>query len=62
MENKKGSTFIFSIIAIILGVSLFKKFDFETFFYQKPWLMLIYFAVFGFALYNIIKINKNKSN
>lgn len=30
MNNKNALTSVFSIIAIILGVTLFKKFDFET--------------------------------
>ena len=30
MENKNGLSFMFAIIAIILGVTLFKQFDFKN--------------------------------
>jgi hypothetical protein len=36
MEKKNASTFIFSIVAIILGVTLFKQFDFNNLKFEKP--------------------------
>lgn len=60
MENKSATTFIFSIIAIILGVVLFKQFDFTNLTFEKPWLAVIYLATFVFAVYILIKNSKNQ--
>jgi membrane protein DedA with SNARE-associated domain len=55
MEKKTASTFIFSVIAIILGVTLFRKFDLETSKFENTGLAIIYIIVFIFSLYVIIK-------
>ncbi|WJS96509.1 hypothetical protein NYQ10_08605 [Flavobacterium johnsoniae] len=60
MENKKPMLFIFWVIAIILGVTLFKQFDFKTFKFEKPELDIIYLVVFLFSVYMIIKNSKKK--
>ena len=60
MENKKPILFIFWVIAIILGVTLFKQFDFKTFKFEKPELDIIYLVVFLFSVYVIIKNSKKK--
>ncbi len=59
MENKKPSTFIFWIVAIILGVTLYKQFDFKSLKFENPALAVIYFVVFAFSVYYIIKNSKN---
>ncbi len=35
MENKKTTSIIFAIIAIILGFTLYKQFDFQTLKFEK---------------------------
>jgi predicted ferric reductase len=61
MENKKLVTFTFSIVAIILGVVLFKKFNFETLKFEHTGLGVIYLVTFVFAIYILIKSNKNRT-
>lgn len=61
MENKKASSFVFWIIAIILGVTLYKDFDFQNFRFEKPALAAIYIIVFVAAVFLIIK-NFRKNN
>lgn len=58
MENKKALVFTFWIVAIILGVVLFKQFDFESLKFEKPALAIIYIAVFIFAVYFLVKNSK----
>lgn len=60
MENKKASSFIFGIIAIIIGVRLYKEFDFENLKFEKPALAIVYSIVFIFSIYIIVKNLKNK--
>lgn len=61
MENKKPITFIFWVIAIILGATLFKQFDFKTLKFENPALAIIYSIVFVFSVYYIIKNSKKKT-
>jgi membrane protein DedA with SNARE-associated domain len=61
MENKKASTFIFSVIAIILGVTLFRQFDFENYKFEKPGLAVVYMIVFVISVYILIKDFRNNS-
>lgn len=58
MENKKALLFMFWVVAIILGASLFKQFDFQTFKFENPALAIIYAIVFIFSVYYIIKNSK----
>lgn len=60
MENKKGSSFVFIIVAIILGVSLFKQFDFKKLEFEKPALAILYIIVFVASIYFIIKNARKK--
>jgi membrane protein DedA with SNARE-associated domain len=55
MENKKASTFILSIVAIILGVTLYRQFDFETFKFEKTGLAIVYLIVFVISVFILIK-------
>ncbi|WP_264552146.1 hypothetical protein [Flavobacterium sp. N2038] len=55
MENKKPLLFAFWVIAIILGVTLFKQFDFENLKFEKPALAIIYIIVFLFSVFVLIK-------
>lgn len=61
MENKKPILFTFWIIAIILGVVLYKQFDFENFKFEKPALAIVYLIVFAFSVFVIIKNSKKRT-
>ncbi len=62
MEKKKGGIFFWSIIAIILGWTLYRKFDFETLKFEKPALAVVYIITFSIAIFFLVKnlINKTK--
>lgn len=62
MENNKASSFIFGIIAIILGGVLFKQFDFKTLKFEHTGLAIVYGITFIFSIYILAKncINKQK--
>ncbi|MGC4233820.1 MAG: hypothetical protein QM594_12655 [Niabella sp.] len=60
METKKALLFAFTIGAIILGVTLFKQFDFQNFTFEKPALAIVYIVGFILCISFIIKNSKNK--
>ncbi len=60
MKKKKGLSFTFSVVAIILGVTLFKQFDFKNLKFENTGLAIVYAIVFIFSIYFIIKSSKNK--
>lgn len=56
MENKNNApVFTLSIVAIILGVVLYKQFNFETLTFEKPALAIVYIIVFVFSIFILIK-------
>lgn len=59
MDNKKSLNFIFGVVAIILGWTLYKQFDFEKLQFEHPGLAIVYFVVFLFSIYFLVK-NYNK--
>jgi membrane protein DedA with SNARE-associated domain len=61
MENKKIPSFAFGVIAIILGWTLVKHFDFEDFSFQKPMLDALYLIIFVFSIYALVKNSKNRA-
>jgi membrane protein DedA with SNARE-associated domain len=61
MENKKIPAFTFGIIAIILGLTLIKHFDFENFSFQRPLLDALYLIVFVFSIYALLKNFKSRT-
>ncbi len=61
MKNQKVPVFFFRVIAIILGVALYRQFDFQNLTFAKPALALVYLIVFGFSIYFLIKNAKNQS-
>lgn len=54
MKNTKLPNFFFSVIAIILGVSLYRHFDFKNFTFEKPALDTLYLIVLLFSIYGIV--------
>jgi hypothetical protein len=61
MESKKPLLFVFWVIAIILGITLYKQFDFENLKFEKPALAIVYFVVFVFSVYYLVKNSKKQS-
>lgn len=55
MENKKVLSFTFTIVAIILGVTLFKQFDFKTLKFAHTGLAIVYMIGFIISFYVMIK-------
>jgi membrane protein DedA with SNARE-associated domain len=49
---------IWAIVAIILGVTLYRQFDFETLTIEKPALAAVYLVTFIAAVYFLIKGRK----
>ena len=60
MENKKSLNFGLGIIAIILGVVLFKQFDFENLKFEKTGLGIVYLIGFAISMYFLLKGNKSQ--
>ena len=51
--------FPFTIIAIILGVSLYRQFDIDTLTFEKPALAIVYLIAFALSVFFLIKGRKN---
>jgi membrane protein DedA with SNARE-associated domain len=60
MEKKKGLNFFWGIIAIILGTTLFKQFDFKNFKFEKPALDIVYIIGFIISIYFLMKKDNNQ--
>lgn len=60
MGNKKISTYIFGIIVIILGWTLFKQFDFENLKFEKPALAIVYIITFLASAFFLVKNLREK--
>ena len=59
MRNKKELSFPLIIIAIVLGWTIFKQFDFESLKFEKPAMAVIYGLTFLMTIYFIFKKDKN---
>lgn len=62
MEKYKAPVFTLTIVAIIVGVSLFKLIDFATFKVEKPALAVIYLITFVGSVYVLVKSRKKNSD
>lgn len=60
MSNKKGLSFPLLIIAIVLGWTIFKQFDFENLKFEKPTLAVVYVLTFLMSVYLLVKNFKEK--
>lgn len=58
--TKKGQPFPLIIIAIVLGGTIFKEFDFDTLRFEKPALAVVYILTFLMTVYFIFKHNNEK--
>jgi hypothetical protein len=50
--------FALAIIAIILGMAVFRQFDFETLRFEKPGLGILYLIVFIVSIFLLIRGRK----
>lgn len=55
MESKKQLNLFFLFIAIILGWTLFKHFDFKNVTFKDPVMDVLYFIVFAVSIYWLVK-------
>jgi predicted ferric reductase len=60
MKNKKGIQFPLVIIAIVLGWTIVKQFDFENLKFEKPAMAVIYILTFVMTVYIIFKNNNQE--
>jgi len=60
METKNALKFTLAIVAIIVGVTLFKQFDFQNLKFEKPVLAVVYAITFIGAVYFLFKGEKRK--
>ncbi len=58
MSPKKEYSFPLIIIAIVLGWTIFKQFDFENVKFEKPAMGVVYILTFLMTLYFIFKKEK----
>lgn len=62
MKTKSEYSFPLIIIAIVLGGTIFKEFDFENLTFEKPALAVVYVLTFVMTVYFIFKKDKTKAN
>jgi len=60
-KNNKVPSFILGVVAVILGWTLVKHFDFENLRFKQPWLDILYIIIFVFSIYVLIKNYKSKT-
>ena len=60
MNNKKEYSYLLIIIAVVLGWTIFKQFDFEKLKFEKPAMAVVYTLTFLITVYFILKKEKSK--
>lgn len=60
MNNKKEYSYPLIIIAVVLGWTIFKQFDFEKLKFEKPAMAVVYTLTFLMTVYFILKKEKSK--
>ena len=55
MESKKGINFFFAFVAIIVGSTLYKHFDFQNFKFEEPAIDTVYLITFLVSIIILIK-------
>lgn len=61
MEKSKAPIFTMWIVAIIVGVALYKQFDFDAMRFKNTALAIVYMVVFVFSVYVLVKNRKKKT-
>lgn len=62
ITNQKTITFILTVIAVVLGLTLLKHFDIKTFTTAKPALDGLYLVVFVACVYLVVKNKRDSKN
>ncbi len=60
MAKRKGYSFPLIIIAVVIGWTIFRDFDFKNLKFEKPALAVVYILTFLMTLYFIFKKDKQK--
>jgi len=60
VNNKKEYSYPLIIIAVVLGWTIFKQFDFEKLKFEKPAMAVVYTLTFLMTVYFILKKEKSK--
>lgn len=60
MNNKSAQVFPFGIIAVVLGWTIYKQFDFENLKFENPALAVVYILTFAMSVYFLVKNAKQK--
>lgn len=60
MKNKRTLSIPFLIIAIIIGVALFKQFDFQTLSFENWALAIVYMVGLAIAVYVLVTSRKSE--
>ena len=60
MSKKKEYSFPLIIIAIVLGLTIYKQFDFKSFRFEQPVMAVVYILTFAMTLYFLFKKDKEK--
>ena len=60
-KNNNIPSFILGVVAVILGWTLVKHFDFKNLRFEQPWLDALYIMIFLFSIYGLIKSYKSKT-
>ena len=55
MEKKNPMTFTMGVVAIIVGVALYRQIDFKTMTVEKPALAVLYEVTFAGAVFVLMK-------
>lgn len=55
MSNKKGQPFPLVIVAIVLGWTIYKQFDFKSFKFEEPGIATVYVLTFLMTVYFLVK-------
>lgn len=61
MTTKNEYSFPLIIIAIVLGGTIFKEFDFKNLTFEKPALAVVYILTLLMTIYFIFKKDKSKA-
>lgn len=60
MSNKKGQPFPLVIVAIVLGWTIYKQFDFKTFRFQETGIGIVYVLTFLMTIYFLVRTSRQK--
>lgn len=62
MEKRKGISFTLTIVAIILGATLYKQFDFRQLKFEQPAMAVVYGITFLISVYVLITAARKRKS